>query len=394
MNAGIKGIIVTAAFIGPGTITTASRAGAELGYQLVWAIVFSIFATCVLQLMARRLGQASGLGLSSAAMQINKNKVVKALIAVLIIVAIGIGNATYQSGNITGAALALSYVSGLTIAHWSLLIGAISIVLLITRKHKLVESVLVILVGFMSVVFIALMFIANTNWLEMFRGLSPVNTDFTKFDLVLALIGTTIVPYNLYLLSGMEANVQNKASDTNENREDWQLVASIGVGGLITLAILSSAASAFFAQGLSMDASNISQQLQPLLGDKAGIFFALGLFAAGITSAITAPLATGYAISGLFKWQASLANNRFLVISITVVVFGTALANLGLKPLSLIITAQITNALLLPVSVLIMLIACNNSNIMRGKANSPTLNLLGAFVFLLVFALSAYKLLS
>ena len=47
-----SGYIIAAAFIGPGTVTTASLAGANFGFHLVWALLFSIFATIVLQDMA------------------------------------------------------------------------------------------------------------------------------------------------------------------------------------------------------------------------------------------------------------------------------------------------------------------------------------------------------
>jgi hypothetical protein len=50
------GFLVTAAFIGPGTVTTASTAGANFGFALVWTLVFSIAATIVLQEMSARLG--------------------------------------------------------------------------------------------------------------------------------------------------------------------------------------------------------------------------------------------------------------------------------------------------------------------------------------------------
>ncbi|HEX5793967.1 MAG TPA: divalent metal cation transporter, partial [Rheinheimera sp.] len=55
--------LVTAAFIGPGTVVTASLAGANYGYALIWALVFSVAATMVLQEMAARLGIVTGRGL-------------------------------------------------------------------------------------------------------------------------------------------------------------------------------------------------------------------------------------------------------------------------------------------------------------------------------------------
>nr|WP_237712996.1 divalent metal cation transporter [Alishewanella agri] len=54
--------LVTAAFIGPGTVVTASLAGANFGYALLWALLFSVLATLILQEMAARLGIVTGRG--------------------------------------------------------------------------------------------------------------------------------------------------------------------------------------------------------------------------------------------------------------------------------------------------------------------------------------------
>jgi len=60
------GAVITASFIGPGTVTTATRAGASFGYSILWAVVFSIIATIVLQEMSARLGVISRKGLGEA----------------------------------------------------------------------------------------------------------------------------------------------------------------------------------------------------------------------------------------------------------------------------------------------------------------------------------------
>ena len=60
------GLLVTAAFIGPGTITTASIAGAHFGLALFWALLFSVATTMILQEMAARLGIVARLGLAEA----------------------------------------------------------------------------------------------------------------------------------------------------------------------------------------------------------------------------------------------------------------------------------------------------------------------------------------
>ena len=94
------GILVTAAFIGPGSIATASVAGANFGFVLLWALLFSLVATGILQEMAARLGLASGSGLSEALRSTFTNPIISRGSVFLVVAAIGLGNAAYEAGNI------------------------------------------------------------------------------------------------------------------------------------------------------------------------------------------------------------------------------------------------------------------------------------------------------
>ena len=113
------GLLVTAAFIGPGTVTTASAAGANFGFALMWALLFSTFATLVLQEMAARLGLVTGKGLAEAMRSTSSNALLSKLAIILVIAAIGCGNAAYEVGNIAGAALAVSTVTDISGGIWA-----------------------------------------------------------------------------------------------------------------------------------------------------------------------------------------------------------------------------------------------------------------------------------
>jgi manganese transport protein len=400
MRAGIKGLIITAAFIGPGTVTTATLVGAQTGYALVWLLIFAICATFVLQEMASRLGSVTGIGLSEAIMAEISKPAIKWIIGALIVAAIGIGNAAYEGGNITGAALGLSASFGGDIQFWSLSLGSLALLLLISGHYTIVERCLVGLVVIMSVVFITLMILVGVDTSLLTKGLMLQSPILSNTALALAIIGTTIVPYNLFLHAGLSAHDKQKDSSSlnlsakEVNQQRGQLFASIGIGGLVTFAILSSSVTAFYVTQIAVDPSNISSQLTPLLGQQAGLFFGIGLFAAGLTSAITAPLAAAYAISGLFGWQAKLQDLRFKLTAIAIVATGTLVASIGLKPIALILIAQTSNAFLLPISVILLVWVCNQKSLMGEHKNGVFANAGAAIVVCLVLGLAAYKLLS
>ena len=92
------GLLVTAAFIGPGTIITASKAGADFGFALLWALVFSIFATIVLQEMSARLGLVTGRGLGESIRTAFPNPAFRTITVVFVVASIAFGNAAFQTG--------------------------------------------------------------------------------------------------------------------------------------------------------------------------------------------------------------------------------------------------------------------------------------------------------
>jgi Mn2+/Fe2+ NRAMP family transporter len=392
LRSAVKGIIVTAAFIGPGTITTASLVGAQLGYQLVWALVFALFATCVLQEMASRLGSVTASGLSQAILSQRHSRVYKALMSILICTAIGIGNAAYEGGNLTGAGLGLSASFGGSIAVWAFALGSLAALLLLSNQYRVIEGVLIALVVMMSVVFISLMLVAGVSIENLQSGLGLEYGLFSDYALLLALIGTTIVPYNLFLHAGMSA--KDAHLDQASRGGNAGLFTTIGLGGLVTFAVMSSAATAFFATGLILDRGNIASQLEPLLGAYASLFFGLGLFAAGLTSAITAPLAASYAIAGVFNWQTELTDWRFKAVSLVIIGIGILVSVSGANPFVIIVLAQAANAILLPISAVLLLMVCNNATMMGQAKNSMSNNAAALLVIFTVLGLAAYKLIS
>jgi Mn2+/Fe2+ NRAMP family transporter len=391
--------LVTAAFIGPGTVITASIAGANYGFALLWALLFSVIATIILQEMTARLGIVTQQGLGENIRSACHTPLLRGLAIMLVLSAIVVGNSAYQSGNISGASLGLISVfesSGAEVpfanALFPILIGVLAFVLLITGSYKLIEKALIALVTVMSLAFIITFILTKPDISLLFSGLLiPIIPDGATLTII-ALIGTTVVPYNLFLHAASVSKKWHSVTQLPEARKD--LYISIPLGGLISMAILSTAATAFFGHQVSItSAADLAPALKPLFGDMASVFIGIGLFSAGISSAITAPLAAAFALSGILNLNKNLHSNSFKAIWIIVLLLGILGASLGYKPIVIIWFAQVANGILLPI-VTLFLLWIMNTKILGEYKNSVRQNILGMIVVLVSLLLSGRSLMS
>lgn len=371
--------MVAAAFIGPGTVTTATLAGGNFGFTLLWAVAFSVIATLVLQEMTCRLGVVGQLGLGDAIVQKTQSRGLYIPAAALVICAIFIGNAAYEAGNITGAAVGLPEFSVMDINLWGVFIGAVAFLLLASGKFRLIEHVLVGLVVCMALVFVGTAVVVAPPFLEILKGLITPTLPENGILVIIGLIGTTVVPYNLFLHA---ATLKRHAADgvtLAEARRD--ITISVLGGGLITLCIVITAAAALHGSGAPVVSLNdLAPTLQPLLGDSSSTFLAIGFLAAGLSSAITAPLAAAYAVTEIVQLRPELKNRVFRWTWQSVIIAGVLFASLSLKPLQLILLAQIANGALLPVIALFILWVSNDKTLLREHSNNRIQNLLGCAV--------------
>ncbi len=387
------GIMIAAAFIGPGTVTTATLAGAGFGYTLLWAVLFSITATIILQEMSARLGIVGGLGVGEALRKKSNTKFLKMASIILVIGAILIGNAAYEAGNITGAVLGFAGFSDYFVNPLVILIGLIAFLLLFSGKFKVIEKSLITLVCTMGVVFLISAILLKPDIKSIIQGLFRPTLPENASLMVMGLIGTTVVPYNLFLHASSVKEKWKEKSQLSLAR--WDTVLSVILGGVITMAILITSAIAFENSNGGVEGlGDLSMQLQPILGDWSTYFIGFGFLAAGLSSSVTAPLAAAYATSEVLGWKYDLKGKKFRITWFTVLVTGIIFSSIGLKPTAIILFAQVANGLLLPVVATFLLWVVNDRHIMGDHVNTKIVNLIGIIVILITLALGSKSVLS
>jgi manganese transport protein len=384
------GAVVAAAFIGPGTVTTATLAGAGFGLALLWALTFSTLATMVLQEMSARLGLVTGAGLGEAVRERFAGPARLAAIA-LVIGAVAFGNAAYEMGNLLGASLGAGGMFGGAPRVWAPGFALAAGVLLWTGRYRTIERALVAMVVLMSCVFLATaLALRPPAGALLAAALVPtLPADPRAVVLSVGLIGTTVVPYNLFLHASAVSERWRGVEALPAVRLD--LLIAIGLGGLVSMAVVMTAAGALGGGGAPIaSAADMAVQLEPLLGTWARVFFAAGLLAAGLTSAITAPLAAAYATAGALGWPRDLKGPRMRAVWLFVLLTGAGFATAGVRPVPAILFAQVANGLLLPAIAVFLLIAVNDRARMGEWRNGPVRNALGTVVVLLTLGLGGW----
>jgi Mn2+/Fe2+ NRAMP family transporter len=384
---------VAAAFIGPGTVTTATLAGAGYGAALLWALLFSTLATMAFQEMAARLGLVTGDGLGEAIRRRFEGPA-RVVAGVLVVAAIAGGNAAYETGNLLGGALGIEGAVGGDVRLWAVLIGLVAFVLLWSGSYRVMERVMVIMVGIMSVAFLATAFLVFPAADSVLQGLFVPTIPDGALLVVVGLVGTTVVPYNLFLHAAAVSERWTGEGDLPAARMD--LVLSIGLGGMVSMAVLLTAAGTLGggpAGGEVSSAADMAVSLEPVLGSWARVVFAAGLFAAGMTSAVTAPLAAAYATAGALGWRRELRDPRLRMVWGGVLGVGVVLALTGIRPVPAILFAQAANGILLPAVALFLLVAVNDRRWMGRWANGWIANGVGGVVVVVAALLGARALL-
>lgn len=384
------GPLITAAFIGPGTVTVCTLAGIRYDYTLIWALVLSVIATVFLQELSGRLGILTRMDLSQLVRAETGSKWRRYSIMGLILLAIGIGNAAYQGGNITGTSLGLGIFIEVPTWHFGQLslelgnlgVGLLAAGLLWTGNYKRLERILVGLVILMSIAFIVAAALTKPNLSSLLQGFVPTFSS-EELPTLVALIGTTVVPYNLFLYASLVQKQWTTAEELPSMRRD--LWVSIVLGGIVSVAIL--------VAGVANPSSNLetAQDIARGLTGVFGVFgtylMGFGLMAAGLTSSLTAPLAAGLVICGILGWNQNIQSTSMRACMGAILLLGILFSSLGIKPVTLITLAQLANGILLPLISGWLLWLSSSKKLLGSHALGNKGILFGSFIWIITLIL-------
>ena len=363
-------------------------AGSQFGFALLWALLLSILITIFLQTTAIRIGIISQKSLSNAIVSQFDSKLIRIVSIILILSAILVGNIAYEAGNISGGVLGLESVFGTIkfsngVNAYSLLIGVFAFIILLIGNNRILERILMILVLFMSFAFFLTAIKIGFDIKSFLSGMFLPKFPDNSLLIIMGLIGTTVVPYNLFLHVSL-AKEKWKSPDKLKDARIDTLIAVI-VGGFISICIIISSTS------IGLDnlnsAIDLAKGIEPVFGSFSKHLISFGLFAAGLTSAITAPLAAAYVTCGCLNWGTDLKSFNFRIIWFVVLFIGVVCSSLNISSIEIIKFAQVANGILLPTVTFFLILIANSKKVLGNYANNWKNNLISLFVFLITLIL-------
>lgn len=383
------GMIITASFVGPGTVTTMTQGGAGFGYSLLWAVVFSIIATIALQEMVARLALVTNEGLGEAIRDIFNHQLLKIITVWFSMIAVAVGCAAYISGDLLGTSLGAAYLLGIPENYIAPVIGIVILLIGLSGSYDLIEKVMTVLVLIMGVIFITTVIVIQPDFGAVLKGAFIPSIPKGSLLTIIALIGTTVVPYNFFIHASSIHERFNGIKDLKIVRIDT--IVAIGLGGVISAAILITAGTLIHGKEVS-SLVELSEPLKPILGDFAPIFMSVGLFSAGLSSAIASPMGAAATISSCLRWEGGVKSKKYRLVFAIVIFIGIITSSLGFEPLEVLLIAQALNGIILPLIAILIFVILNKKNMMGKFANGIVLNIIGLFVVLVVSFLGVYSL--
>lgn len=366
------GLLVTVGFIDPGNWATNLAAGAQYGYQLLWMVTLSTAMLILLQHNAAHLGIVTGYCLSEAA-TLHLPRIVSRSVLVSAILA-ACATATAE---LLGAAIALNMLFGLPIRLGIIPVVCLSLWLLFSNDYRKLERYIVGFVSLIGLSFIYEIWLSDIAWGTAVTGWITPTIPPGAMPIVMGVLGAVVMPHNLFLhseiIQSRKWNLEGESIIVQKLKYEFlDTLFSMGVGWAINSAMILMAAATFFAHHLPVnELSQAESMLRPLLGNAAADVFACALLLAGVSSSITAGMAGGSIVAGMYGEPFNSAD-----IHTRLGVVGTLLAGGGAiffisDPFRGLIYSQIFLSLQLPWTIFLQIYLTSSRKVMGSHVNTP-----------------------
>ena len=383
--------IASVAYMDPGNFATNIQGGAKFGYMLLWVIVASNLMAMLIQVLAAKLGIATGLNLAEQCRNHFPRPLVLTMWVLMEIVAMATDLAEFL-----GAAVGFNLLFGMPLLAAGFVTAFVTFLILGLERYGVrpVEAVISVLVGIVAVSYLVETVLDRPEWQKvMYHAVVPQFSGTESILLATGILGATVMPHAIYLHSALTQGRIVVREPTQMRRlfhyELVDVLVAMGLASLINMAMLIMAASTFYQHGLTEVGTleEAHRTLEPLLGSTARWVFAVSLLASGLSSSAVGTMAGQVIMQGFLKRKISIWLRRLVTIIPSLVVIA-----IGLDPTRTLVISQVVLSFGLPFAIIPLVIFTSRKKIMGDLVNRPATTVAACIVAGLIVALNLYLL--
>ena len=365
------GLIVTVGFIDPGNWASNVSAGSNYGYKLLWMVTLATIMLIMLQHNAAHLGIATGYCLSESATIHLKPKYSRPILISAAMAAIATAMA-----EILGGAIALNMLFKTPIWFGAIIVTALVLWMLLTNSYKHLEKWIIGFVSIIGLCFIAELSFVHVQWKDAVAGWVTPTMSKASMPIIMSVLGAVVMPHNLFLhseiIQSRQWNLENEAVMEKQLKYEFMdTLFSMIIGWAINSAMIIIAAAAFFSNHMVINELSQAQiMLKPLLGNIASIIFALALLFSGIASSVTAGMAGGSIISGIFAEPYDIEDNHTKLGVIATILASLLIIFIVKNPFDALVYSQMLLSVQLPITIFLQIYLTSSQKVMGKFKNS------------------------
>ncbi len=384
----LPGIFLIGYNIGTGSVTAMSKAGANFGYDLLWAVLTSCVITYFLIMLFSRYTMVTGKTFIQGA----RDHIHRALAFFLLLpLSFIIMGALIGILGIISEVLqvwwATAFQLNTPVVLWAIIVGTAIYALLWIGNYAFFEKVLAVLVAVMGLAFIVTAAINFPRLHELAAGLVPSlpetaeGSDNSPLVIVAGMVGTTVSVFVFIIRSQIVKEIGWKMTDNHIQKRDALVSASMMF--IIGASILITAATTLYVQGVKLN--NVVEMiplLEPIAGKATLSVFTVGILAAGLSSHLPNMLVIPWLIIDYKSEDRDTRTRRNRLVLLVLSIFSVLGVGLGIKPVFIMMLSQASLAIVLPVTIASIFFLTSRSDLMKEHVNGVVNKIVLAFILL------------
>lgn len=390
------GLVTGASDDDPSGIATYSQAGAGFGFAALWTALLTFPLMAAIQEMCARIGMVTNEGLTTT---IKKSYPRPVLYLMMLFsfpaITLNIGADIQGMGAVANLLFPRIPVFAFSVAFTAILIIAI-----IKFSYQKLSAILKWLC-LILLLYIIVPFLVHADWSDVFTHTFIPTVRFNKkfFEILVAILGTTISPYLFFWQATMEAEdmAHNPRTISINKKRLSEMKQDVDFGmlfsNLVMFFIILTTGAVLYKAGIRQidTVGQAAKALEPLTGKLTYLLFACGVIGTGFLAIPVLAGSLSYIIAETFTLPKGLdktfseAKGFYITIVISLII-GLSMDILGISPIQALIYTAVLYGLTAPVMIVIILHICNNKKVMGKFTNSRYSNVAGGITLLLMSA--------